>query len=520
MAKFVCAVDVGTRSARAAFFDAHGHMSAREVAPIHVTVEPDGLGAYHSAEIWSAVCRAVRLARSAAGVQAGDVGAVAFDGTCSLVLMDREGDGLPFGDDGTDTFAWFDRRAVAQAEACTRVGGRTVDLLGAVMSPEMQLPKLMWLRETCPDVWSRFSTALDLPDWLAFRATGAVSRSVSALGAKWPWSSREGWDDVLFDCLGLDDLRATPGWATPVRPVGSVAGHLSPEAASDMRLSPGIPVAVGMIDGYAGAMGCRSMALAADVPDALTLIAGTSASVIALRPVAVSLDGLWGPFRDVPTAGLTSHEGGITNAGALLDHVLTHWPEIGGSKIGHPAVIAEIETHLARRGHAFASDLHVLPDFVGSRGPVGNPRWRGVVHGLRLDSSLSALAGLYWRTAVALAISIGDVIDRFGASGLEARAIAATGGLMQSDLIAQLFADVTDKTLILPVGVDAVLLGTAMAGAVAAGWADDMDDASHRMAPEIRTLERNPATATDVARDRRVHRLMQKHRAEIAGLQE
>lgn len=301
---------------------------------------------------------------------------------------------------------------------------------------------------------------------------------------------------------------------------GSQVGTLTVDAAAALGLDTGTVVAAGLVDGYAGALGCRATALGSGHLDALTLVVGTSASVLALETQPRPAQGLWGPFAQVPTEGLWSHEGGIMNAGALLDHVLSHWPAIDGGQVSHPRILAEIETHLGRNGHSFADDLHVLPDFNGNRGPVGDPRWRGVVHGLRLDSSLSALAALYWRSAVALALTIDEVLDRFAQSGMTSTTLAATGGLARSDIIAQLIADVTGKQLVLPVQVDAVLLGTALGAGVAAGWFPDLEAAGRGMAPQSRVIDPDPARRAAVERDRRVFRRMQAHRAEIAGLQD
>lgn len=520
MTTYVCAVDVGTRSARAAFFDAQGRMSAREVEPIDVHVGLNTQGEYRSDDIWAAVCRVVRKARASAGIPARDVVALAFDATCSLVLMDVDGRPLAFGAEGRDTFAWFDRRATDEAKACTAVGGDTIDRLCGVMSPEMQLPKLLWLREHRPDVWARLGRALDLPDWLAFRATGEIGQSVSALGTKWPWSPSDGWDRGLLKGLDCAELVGKLDLPQSGRVVGSAAGMLTAPSAKALGLAPGIPVGTGLIDGYAGAVGCHALANAAESAGALTLIAGTSASILALRPDASDVFGVWGPFRGVPVNSVSSHEGGITNAGALLDHVLAHWPSIDGAQIGHPRILAEIETHLDRRGDDFAADLHVLPDFNGSRGPVADPKWRGVVHGLRLDSSIAALAALYWRTAVALALTLGDAVDRFSDGGLGSDTLVGTGGLMRSDLIAQLFADVTGKRIILPVEVDAVLLGTAFSAGLAAGWAESIDEAGMRMAPATRVIEPQSSRSAAIARDRAVYHRMLEHRTEITAMLE
>ena len=48
-----------------------------------------------------------------------------------------------------------------------------LDYLGGVMSPEMQTPKLMWIKRNLPDVWERAGQFFDLADFLTYRASGS-----------------------------------------------------------------------------------------------------------------------------------------------------------------------------------------------------------------------------------------------------------------------------------------------------------------------------------------------------------
>ena len=42
---------------------------------------------------------------------------------------------------------WMDHRAQQQATRITSTGHRALGRMGGVMSPEMQAPKLLWLKE-------------------------------------------------------------------------------------------------------------------------------------------------------------------------------------------------------------------------------------------------------------------------------------------------------------------------------------------------------------------------------------
>src|SRR5687767_10587606 len=91
MAHHVLAVDVGSSAARAGVFDTHGRLvgSAAQGFEVH---RPAPDHAEHDAlQIWSAVGQAVRGALAAAAVAPHDIAGLAFDATCSLVLLDAHG---------------------------------------------------------------------------------------------------------------------------------------------------------------------------------------------------------------------------------------------------------------------------------------------------------------------------------------------------------------------------------------------------------------------------------------------
>lgn len=517
MARYLCAVDVGTRAARAALFDLSGRMFPREVEPFTLHQGAGGECEYRAGDIWTALCRAVRRARGAAGAAPDEVAAIAFDATGSLVLTDTDGAPLPLGADGRDTFAWCDRRAHREAELCSRAGGPVTERLCGAISPEMQLPRLIWLRTHRPALWSRLGTAQDLADWIAGRAIGAPVHSVTCLGTKWPWhADLGGWQAGFLAKLDMADLPARLGKPARGQPVGQRAGGLSAEAARELGLPPQTPVAVGTIDGYAGALGCWATARRAGAEGSPALIAGTSASLVGLCPAPHPAPGLWGPFGSVLLPGRWSLEGGLSQGGAQLDRVLARWPAQAGAPMDHDRALAKIETHISRRGYDFAEDLQVLPDTCGERGPGGQTPLPAVVHGLRPDGGTPALCALYWRTAVALALCIGEVTDRMTAAGLPDDTLSVTGGMVRSPLLTQLFADATNRKLIVP-ETDCVLLGAAMAAAVAAGAFGGLAEAGAAMAPSSRLVPPSAANRPAIARDRRVRARMLAHRAEVAA---
>ncbi|WGW04749.1 FGGY family pentulose kinase [Tropicibacter oceani] len=521
MTRYVCAVDVGTLSARAGIFDSDGEMLSRQVSgfPVH---EGEGhVGEYASGDIWRAVCDAVRAAVRSSGVQADQVSALAFDATCSLVLLDRDHAPLPLGPDGRDTIAWFDHRALAEAERCTATGHALIRHLGQAMSPEMQTPKLMWLKTHRPDLWAALGYAGDLSDYLVLRSTGQAVRSACAAAAKWPYlPASGGWQHDFLTQVGLPDLPQKAGLTAPPAPVGTTAGTLTAASADALGLATGTKVATGIIDAFAGAIGTHGLFPKGTAPDLQqTLITGTSNCIMSVSKEPLYRAGLWGPYRDAAMPGRWVSEGGQSAAGALLDHVLDSWPRTGdGNRPGHSDVTARLGALLAQHGPGFGGHIHVLPDFNGNRSPLSDPMARGVISGLSLDRSFDALCALYWRAALSLALGVRQIISHASGENLDTSDLAMVGGLAQSDLLAQLFADVTGRRILRHQGQDTILLGTATLAFACLDKDSAIGPIARDMAadPVIKTPD--PAAQALYERDYQVFLRMQAHRAEIAAL--
>ena len=492
-------IDVGTGSARAGVFTEGGQMLGSASHPIQLW--RDGEHAEQStADVWAAVSAAVRGALAEAGASGADVAGVGVDATCSLVAVGEGGRPVTVsasGDDARDVVVWMDHRAVDDARAINGGGWDVLRYVGGRISPEMQPPKLRWLRRELPDTWRRANRWFDLSDWLVWRATGADGRSLCTTVCKWtyqghdaPDGGTEGWDDVFWRGIGLGDL-VDEGYrriGTRVRPMGEPAGDgLTAQAASELGLAPGTPVGVGIIDAHAGGLGTLASGLSDLSADglgrAVALVGGTSSCHMAVAPEPRFVPGVWGPYYSAMVPGLWLAEGGQSATGALVDHVvfsharadaLRQQAEHDGTTVydllnDRLARLAGAESVTDPAVSRLAAGLHVLPDHHGNRSPRADPTLRGMVSGLALDDSLDALALLYLATVQAVAHGTRHVLDALEAEGYAFESVVACGGGTKNPLFLQAHADATARPVVLPAEPEAVLLGSAMLGAVAAG---------------------------------------------------
>lgn len=194
-------IDVGTSSARAGVFDQSGTLLASAKQDITVWHEAGDIVEQSSNDIWRAVCASVREAITRSGVAAESMGGIGFDATCSLVVIGESGQSLPVSKAGYDErniIVWMDHRATEQARRINRTGHDVlnyVDGCGSIF-PEMETPKLLWLAEHMPDTFAKAWQFFDLTDFLTWRATGSLARSVCTVTCKWTYLAHENrWDE-------------------------------------------------------------------------------------------------------------------------------------------------------------------------------------------------------------------------------------------------------------------------------------------------------------------------------------
>ena len=526
MGEFIVAVDVGTASARAGVFTADGRQLARAVSPTRVLQPQAGHYEQVSDEIWQAVIDSVRAALREAQVDPAEVAAIGFDATCSLVVRDAEGRPLPVTASGAmqaDTMLWMDHRSIAAADECS-IDDPVVTRFGGKLSPEMQLPKLLWLKRHLPEIWARTGLAFDLCDYLTWcatgRAIGSNSRSHSSLASKWGYepAAPGARPDDFYARIGLSDLAEKAGLPPQSCAPFEAAGRLSPTAQAELGLGPDCVVGSGLIDGYAGAIGVFCGADLSTLDRKAALVAGTSTCLVTFSARPLTHPGCWGGFRDAGLPGLWLMEAGQSASGALLDHIIRTHPEGGApTREKHLQLLDHIATQVAEVGVGYGLPLAMLPDFHGSRSPVPDPTETGLIAGLTLDTSFDGLAQLYWRACIALACNIRQIIEH-QPQGDRIESLFMTGGFAGHPLIPQLYADVTGRAIRLHEGRDAVLLGTAVNAGLAAGLYRDIAEASARMTPATKTVDPRPHAAKAHERDYTIFLALQRQRAELAAL--
>jgi FGGY-family pentulose kinase/HAD superfamily hydrolase (TIGR01509 family) len=519
---YVVSVDVGTGSARAGLLNNSGRILARAEHPIKMQRHGADHAEHDSEDIWRAVCVSVKQALKLAAIDPAAVAGISFDATCSLVARGQGGEQVCVsarGGDGWDTIVWLDHRAIKEADECTATGHDVLTYLGGVMSPEMQTPKLMWIKRNLPKSWARIGQVFDLADFLTWRASGSEARSQCTLTCKWTYlAHKKRWSRDFFESVGIEDLFDNSLAALPVVPVGTCIGNLSQQAAAELGLSENCKVGAGLIDAYGGTLGVIGFcAQSRDGVDRhMALIAGTSSCVTTLSSEARPARGIWGPYLGAALNDFWLNEGGQSATGALLDHVIRlHGAGGEPDAAMHRKITDRIMELRQEAGLDLAGRLHVLPDFHGNRSPFADPHALGVISGLSLDAGFDSLCHLYWRTAVSIALGVRHILDALNENGYGIDTLHITGGHTKNPILMELYADATGCTVIEPLTEDATLLGTGMVAATAAGFFPSLADACAAMHQGGARREPNPEARRRFDRDYEIFLEMHRQRQKL-----
>lgn len=498
--KYLIGVDVGTGSVRAGVVDLSGTMIGFASKDIRLWKTGESFVEQSSENIWSAACSAVRHAVDQAGVSPGNIVGISFDATCSLVALGKNDRPVTVSQSGNaeqNIIVWMDHRAVNQAATINKTKHAMLRYVGGNMSPEMQPPKLLWLKQNLHEAYNSTVKYFDLADFMVYRSTGIDVRSICTTVCKWGYDGQRGaWDRTFYKKIGLDDLIANDKIGTNVMPMGTTAGNLSRQASIDLGLLETTRVAVGIIDAHAGGIGVLGMGFSkvptpAKLEQIVALIGGTSSCHMAVSKKPKFISGIWGPYAGAMLPGYWLTEGGQSATGSLIDYIIranSTYPLIVEESVKEGVSIYEYlnkkvdELKLKEHKSAdLAKEINILPYFLGNRSPHADPSARGVISGITLDDSIESAARLYYAAIQAVAYGTRHIIEEMNKKGYRIQRIHACGGGTKNPLWLQEHADITGCEILLPREPEAVIVGTAMLASVGAGVYASIAEASVKM---------------------------------------
>jgi xylulokinase len=439
-------IDVSTTSAKALLMDGSGKVVASASTPLTLQTPRPLWSEQNPHDWWEATVASIRAALEQAQVAGAAVQAIGLTGQMhGLVLLDEKGAVL------RPAILWNDQRTGAQCEEIHRRVGKAhlIQITGNVALTGFTSPKLLWVQQNEPDIYSRARHVLLPKDYVRYRLTGAFAMDKA-----------DGSGTALFDVRArtwssemLAALNIPAEWLPPTFEGPEITGQVNAEAAALTGLAAGTPVMAGGGDQAAQAVGVGVVQ-----PGIVALTLGTSGVVFAsVNQPLIEPEGRLHAFcHALPNAW---HLMGVTlsAAGSLQWYRDTLAPQ------------ASFDDLTAEAGEVppGSEGLLFLPYLSGERTPYPDPLARAAWVGMTLRHKRGHLTRAVLE---GVAFSLKDCFGLLTSAGLgEIKQVRASGGGAKSALWRQIFASVFNSDLVTVNTTEGAAYGAALLAGVGAG---------------------------------------------------
>ncbi len=492
MATHLLGIDIGTSACKVALFTPDGRVTAQRNAGYPVYYPQSGWAEQNPVDWWQAVCRATREALAAAEIAPSDIAGIGIDGqSWSAIAVDAGGTVL------APTPIWTDTRAQGICDDLRRQVGEEIVFAccGNPLQPMYTLPKILWYKQSLPQVYQRAVKILQSNSYIAYRLTGVMSQDLSQGYGLHCFDMRGGcWDTGLCTALGVDP-RLLPDIVAPHRIIGGV----SATAAAQTGLLAGTPVVAGGLDAACGTLG------AGVLHPGETQEQGGQAGGMSICLDAPQADPrLILGFHVVPGRWLL--QGGTVGGGGMLRWIREQiCPELSFDQMNE----------LAAQVPPGSDGLICLPYMAGERSPIWDANAKGIFYGLDFTKT----RGHMIRAAMeGVAYALQHNLEAAAHAGAMPQVLRAMGGAANSLVWTQIKADVTGKPVVVPASDTATTLGAAMLAGVGTGVYGDFEEAVTRTVTLRREHQPQPRHADVYARGYRIYRsLYERLRPIMAG---
>ena len=389
-------------------------------------------------------------------------------------------------------YLWKDHTGHAEAAEITALAAkmRPQYLLkcGGIYSAEWYWSKVLRCLRAAPGVFEAAYTWVEHSDWLPAVLSGEthpdhLKRDICAAGHKAMFHPEWGGypDEEFLTALDPRLVRLRRTLPDHAFHIGEVAGTLSAEWAERTGLPVGIPISVGAFDAHLGGVGSGIK------PGVLVKNIGTSTCDMMVAPLGSDLADIPGLCGIVPESILPGFYGLEAGQSAVGDIFNWFVNEVQPAGLGHDELTEGASKLLPGESGLLALDWH-----NGNRTVLVNQRLTGGIIGLTLQTTP---ADMYRAWIEATAFGSRVIMERFEEYGQKVETIINCGGIsVKNPLVMQIYADVMGRPIAISRSAQTAALGSAIAGAVAAGAYPSFAKATDAMtALNPRIFQPNPS---------------------------
>jgi xylulokinase len=425
---YLLGFDIGSSSIKASLVEIDsGKTIAAAVSPseeMAIQAPEPGWAEQDPEEWWKHIKLSTAMIRNQAGIDLKEVKAVGIAYQMhGLVLVDRNRKVL------RPSIIWCDSRAVKIGEEAFKSLGKEKCLQTLLNSPgNFTASKLKWVKDNEPEIYSQAYKAMLPGDYIAMRMTGEIITTPSGLseGILWDYPNQKPAD------LVLDHYGISPELLPEIKPVFSIQGALTSEAAAELGLMRETPVSY-----RAGDQPNNALSLKVMEPGEIAATAGTSGVVYGVGDLPN-----YDPLSRVNTFVHVNHGQNSPRYGTLLcingTAILNRWLKNNSmSNFSYKEM-----DQMAASIPAGSCGLSILPYGNGAERTLGNKNIGASIHGL--DFNIHSQAHLARAAQEGIVFSLNYGMEIMRQMGIKISTIkAGFANMFLSRVFAEAFATIS-----------------------------------------------------------------------------
>ncbi len=470
---YLLGYDCGTSSIKASLIDAQtGNTIVSATSPekeMAVSAPQPGWAEQSPQIWWDNLKIATQKILADSRVNSADIKAIGISYQMhGLVLVDKDKNVL------RSSIIWCDSRAVEIGDKAFGAIGQQKCLEHLLNSPgNFTASKLKWVKDNEPDIYAKVHKAVLPGDYIAMKLTGQINTTISGLseGILWDFKQKH-IGDMVLENYGIDkDL------LPEVVPTFSVQGQLSKQAAEELGLKAGTPIAY-----RAGDQPNNALSLNVLNPGEIAATAGTSGVVY-----GIGAEPNYDDKSRVNTFAHVNYTVENPKFGVLLcingTGILNSWMKHNiANGLDYPQM-----NELAEKVPVGSDGLCILPFGNGAERTLENKDIGAMIHGLKFNTHDKAHLLRAGQEGIVFALNYGLEIMRD--MGVKIETVkAGDANMFLSPLFREAFATITGAVVEL-YNTDGSA-GAARAAGIGAGIYKDYTDAFVGL-KSLRTIEPN-----------------------------
>ncbi|MEO8166782.1 MAG: xylulokinase [bacterium] len=462
---YLIGLDIGTTGVKGIVINQEGTTCASSTEEYPLSIPRPNWAEQNPEDWWNATVKVLKTLAASLGSGKSEIKAIGLSGQMhSLVLLDEQSRVL------RPAILWCDTRTDKECNWINETIGEET-LRNNVANPALEgftLPKILWVREHEPEIYSRIAKVLLPKDYIRFRLSGEFATDVSdAAGTLMFDVAARRWSAPM-----LKETSIPSSWLPPVFESVDVVGKTTRSISEATGLPGEIPLVAGGADNACGAVGCG-------VVSEETILASIGTSGVVLAPSAK-------PRTDPEMRAHT-----------FCHAVPKRWYIMGVTLMAGGALRWYKDTFSAGSTYddltseaatvpAGSEGLFFLPYLNGERTPHRSASARGGFFGASMRHekkhfSRSVLEGITYAMRDSL-----EIIRRLD---IPIRQIRLTGGGAKSKFWRQLQADVYGSEVATVNSSEGPAFGAALMAGVGAGVYSNVAEAAARLVTVTETIQ-------------------------------